>query len=162
MKKPILFLSVLLLAAACGQKQYFTSCPEIDLIKKTNNAYFSGDWQTLRSSFSDTAKIWNITWMGQEIGPDAYVEMLKSGVADLAEYKMSDDAIYEMVITDKGEHWVHNWLLWSGKHNNGKEFSTPVHISSMIKDGKIINNAIIFNELPGYLATMSSDTTITQ
>ena len=162
MKKPILFLSVLLLAAACGQKQYFTSCPEIDLIKKTNNAYFSGDWQTLRSSFSDTAKIWNITWMGQEIGPDAYVEMLKSGVADLAEYKMSDDAIYEMVITDKGEHWVHNWFLYSTKHKNGKEIGVPVHLSTMIVDGKVCYQVLIGNALPGYLARMSSDSTVTQ
>ena len=162
MKMPILILSVLLLAAACGQKQYFTSSPEIDLVKKANEAYFNSDWESLRSMYSDTAKIWFNTWMGSEIGPDAFIDMLKSGVADLTEYKMSDDAIYEMIITDNGDHWVHNWLLYTVKYNNGKEASVPVHISAMVKDGKIYNLALIVNALPGYLAAMSSDTTKVQ
>ena len=162
MKNPILLLSVLFLVAACGQKQYFTSSPEIDLVKKANEAYFTGDWQSLRSMYADTAKFWFNTWMGGEVGPDRYIEMLKSGVTDLMEYKMSDDAIYEMVITDKGEHWVHNWFLYSTKHKNGKEIGVPVHLSTMIVDGKVCYQVLIGNALPGYLARMSSDSTVTQ
>ncbi len=162
MKKLVLFFPILLIVSACGKKQYFTTSPEIDLVKKGNEAYFKGDWETFRSLFADTAKIMFNTWMGDEIGPDAYTDMLKSGVADLAEYHMKDDAIFEMVITDTGEHWVHTWLLWMAKHKNGKEISSPVHIATMIKDGKVYYQGIISNQLPGYLARMNSDSTMTQ
>jgi hypothetical protein len=43
MKKIMISVLAVLTLAACQKKQWFASCPEIDLVKKGNAAYFSGD-----------------------------------------------------------------------------------------------------------------------
>lgn len=138
--------------SACQKKQYYTASSEIDLVKKGNEAYLKADWETLKSLYADTAKILVNKWMGEEISVDQFIEMEKAEVGTLSEYKIGDDAIYEMVELDNGVRWVHTWLLWSGKYKNGKEVRTPVHISTQVLNGKAVWQGFIVDTLPGYLA----------
>ena len=160
MKKLFCFASALLILTACQQKQYFTSSPEIDLVKKANEAYFKGDWETLKSVFADKAKAWFNTsrWKDMALTPDQLIDSFKAGVTNYSEYKMDENPVYEMIVYD-GAKWVHCWYTWSGKTKNGKEVSVPAHLSSLIKDNKIVLHFIIVNTLPGYLAMQPSDST---
>ena len=142
---------------ACQKKQYFTASPEIDLIKKGNEAYLKADWATFKSLYADTAKVLVNEWWGGEITVDKFIEMEKEQIANFAEYKIGDDAIFEMVETDDGARWVHSWFLWSAKHKNGKEARTAVHLSAQVKNGKIVMFGIIADNLPGYLMNPPMD-----
>jgi len=153
-----IFLVILMAAVLCScqqKKQYFTSGPEIDMAKKGNEAYVKGDWETLRSLYADTAKILVNKWFGEEMSIDQFLMMQKMEVAELASYSIGDDAIYEMVVQDNGDHWVHVWLNWSAKLKNGKEVHTPVHLALQVENGKVVFQGLIFNQLGGYLAAMA-------
>jgi hypothetical protein len=151
---------VLVIACQAPPRQYFTSCPEIDLVKKGHAAYLSGDWETFKSFYADTARIWDNTMdMTKGIGADQYIEGMKAGLADFAEYKMGENPVYEMVVTDDGQHWVHNWFEWRGVSKAGKEAVSPVNISFRVEGGKVQWQLNIYNSLPGYLAVMPSDST---
>ena len=158
MKKLIFFVFLAAGIVGCQKKQYFTACPEIDLIKKGSDAYSKGDWDGLRSLYADTAKVMVNTWMNQQaMTLDQFIEMEKTGAASYASYKIGDDAIYEMVVTDEGDHWVHTWLNHTATLKNGKVVSNPVHISSLVANGKVVWQGFIFDNLQGFLA--AQDTT---
>lgn len=160
MKKLSFFALGLLALAACQEKQYFKESPEIDLVKKGIAAYFSGDWDTFRAGYADTAKIAVNVWDEDNwVGPDAYIEGLKSNLTNYAEYKIGG-SVYEMIVTDEGDKWVHAWFLHSGKTNGGKDATTPVNVSFFVKDNKIAMQIDIFNALPGYLARQPADSTM--
>jgi hypothetical protein len=158
MKKLFVFALGLLALAACQEKQYFKESPEIDLVKKGIAAYFSGDWDTFRAGYADTAKIAVNVWDEDKwVGPDAYIEGLKSNLTNYAEYNIGENPVYEMIVTDEGDKWVHAWFLHSGKTNGGKDVTTPVNVSFFVKDNKIAMQIDIFNALPGYLARQPAD-----
>ena len=164
MKNQLIILSAfVLLAAACQQqkKQYFTSSPEIDLVKKANDAYFKGDWETLKSCYSDTAKIWINTDFSNDkpIMVDQMIDSFKKNLENYSEYKVGDFYVNEMIINDNGGKWVHTWLVWKGRTKDGKDVVFPVNISNMVQDNKIVLAGLIYNGLPGYLAVQPSDTT---
>ncbi|MEX2233568.1 MAG: hypothetical protein WD824_15500 [Cyclobacteriaceae bacterium] len=50
MKNLLILLLLVTAICSCQQKQVFTECAEIDLVKKANEAYLKGDWQNLRTS----------------------------------------------------------------------------------------------------------------
>lgn len=83
-------------------KQYFETSPEIDLVKKGNQAYLDKDWTTLRSLYADTAKIADNTW-GEDkyITPDQFIQRISQGADNLTDIKLSSDAIFNMIVTDK-------------------------------------------------------------
>jgi hypothetical protein len=156
MKKLLLFFMVAGMLAACQQEkpgQYFASSPEIDLVKKANADYVAGNWDVMKSAYADTAKVYDNVWdRSQQVTADDFLKSLKGRAEKYSEYKISDDAIYEMIVTDKGEKWVHNWFLWTGKHKNGKEVEIPIHISFLVVDNKIAFQVNMYNVLPAYLA----------
>ena len=157
MKKLIFFILLATTIVSCQKKQYFTECPEIDLIKKGSDAYVKGDWDRLRALYADTVKILFNTWDNkQAMNLDQFIELEKNGAASYASYKIGDDAIYEMVITDEGEHWVHTWLNHTSTLKNGKSVSNPVHISSLVAGGKVVWQGFILDNLQGYLAAQDS------
>lgn len=123
------------------------------MIRNGNAAYVAGDWKGLRAIYADTAKILNNTWMKNATPPDEFVAQLHGVVDNYSEYGIGEDAVYEMVVTDKGEKWVHNWFLWKGKHNNGTEVQFPISLSFRIVGGKVVTQVNMFDRLPGYLAT---------
>ena len=160
MKTLFTFLSLIILLAGCQQKQYFSSCPEIDMIKKADAAYFSGDWATFRSIFADTAKVNNNTWLGGEISPDQFIETMKTDLANYTEYHQGESPFYEMIIDDKGQKFVHAWWQWAGTHKNGKKVSVVVHVTAQMAGDKIGWLGAISDSLPGYLAEQPSDSTV--
>ena len=156
------FLSILVFAvtfSACQKKQYFTSCLEIDLVKKGNELYLKGDWAGLKALYADTTKVLVNSWFGGEMTADQFHEIEKADVATMAEYSIGDDGIYEMVINDQGEHWVHAWFNWKATYKNGKSVSTVVHISSQVENNKIVWQGFVLDTLPSYLS-MTGDTMV--
>jgi hypothetical protein len=154
-KNILLFLSAAtLLSCQTRQQQFFTSCPEIDLVKKMNAAYVSGDWQAMRSGYADTAKVYDNTWRdAKPLTAGDFLAGLQAAVGDYSEYSIAGDAVYEMIVTDDGQKWVHNWFLWKGVHKNGTEVRMPIHLSLMIVGDKVVTQVNMYNVLPAYLAT---------
>ena len=155
MKKLMIFLfgNVLLFSCQTRPQQYFTTCPEIDVIKNTNAAYVEGDWKAMRAAYADTAKIYDNTWDADQFTTaDDFVRGLETSVKDYSEYAIGEDAVFEMIVTDKAEKWVHNWFLWKGTHNNGKEVEIPIHLSFKMVDNKVALQVNMYNVLPFYLA----------
>jgi hypothetical protein len=154
MKKLILAAAGLLLLA-CQQpaKQYFESSGEIDMVKKGNQAYVDRDWATLRAMYADTARIANNAWTPDKFDtPDQFIANLKMSVENMTEVKISEDAIYNMIVTDKGEKYVLNWFNWTARTTDGREVMTPVHLVFQIAGGKVVFMAAIYDNLPSYLA----------
>lgn len=152
MKKILISAFALLALAACQKKQWFASCPEIDLVKKGNAAYFSGDWTTFRGVYADTCKIYDNVWDAKKaVSPDDFTKGVQTTLANFSEYKMGISN-YEMVVADNGEKWVHNWFVWQGKHKNGQAIEIPIHITFRVIDDKVVLQANFYNFLPAYLA----------
>jgi len=169
MRKLIYFISIVVILFSCRAKQYFNSSPEIDLIKKANEAYFKGDWETYKTVFSDKARVWfNAPRLKKNVlTKDQLIDTLKAGLLNYTEYKEGKnpdyvDPLYEMIIDNEGGKWVHCWLTWIGRANNGTEVITPVLLSSHIKDNKVEIHFINFDALPGYLAIQGKEPTRTQ
>jgi hypothetical protein len=156
--KPFFTIAVFLLLFSCQQQQYFTSSPEIDLVKKADAAYFARDWQTLRSVYADTSKTWINAWHTQEEGVsiDKLIDSYRTGLKNYESCRAQNQE-YEMIINDKGEKWVHCNLVWSGKTKRGKEVSVPVHFTSMVVNNKVVYHNLYYDSFPLYSATQLSD-----
>lgn len=164
MKKLVYVFLAAIILIACREKQYLRSSPEIDVVKKANEVYFKGDWQTFHSLFSENARIWlNAPRQKKTVlTPAQFTDTLKAGVSGFEEFKVGqnpeyEDPLYEMIIDDEGGKWVHCWLTWIGKTKQGKEVVTTVHLSSQIKDNKIDIHFVNVNTLPAYLALQEND-----
>ena len=154
MKKIIIISLAAVLISSCQQKQAFTECAEIDLVKKANEAYLKGDWQNLRTFYADTAIIYVNTWARNRLTPDELIEQFKSSLADMQEYKISDQ-ISQMVVTEKGEHNVNQWFEWTGKHKNGKEIRSVIGLSCQVENNEIVFFGLIYDTLPFYQAAQA-------
>ncbi|MDL5050144.1 hypothetical protein QQ054_29485 [Oscillatoria amoena NRMC-F 0135] len=155
MKNPVIISILTVTLLACQEKQYFTSSPEIDLIKRQQEAYLKGDWATLRSFYHDTATIYANTWGHGKLSPDQLTERQRKGVEDYSEYALAKDGVYELLINDRGEYWVHNWTEWRGVHKNGKEVRVVVNISFRVANNKIVFAGFIYDTLPLVMAAQS-------
>ena len=153
----LIILGVALSACQQRKQQFFTTAPEIDLIKKLDKSFAAADWATYRGSYADTAKIWFNTWGAKDaISVDTLLVRLQSARANYTEAQLGQPAIYEMNETDDGKRWVHRFGRWDAEHKNGKDVSWPSTAAFLVSDGKIIFGAYIFNALPGYLANQDS------
>ena len=162
MKKFILLSAAILTMTSCQQppKQYSEAGPEIDMIKKGNKAYVDRDWATLRSLYADTAKVADNVWTPDKfITVDQFIDAIKKDAENFSEVKLSDDGVYNMIVSDKGEKWVLNWINWTGKMKNGKEVSAPIHLAFRIAGDKVAFQVNFYNQLPGYLAMQPTDST---
>lgn len=154
---PILLLLAVSFTACQQKKQFFSSSPEIDMIKKLDQSFASADWTSYRSSYADTAQIWFNSWGdGTGISADSLVANLRAARANYTDVKLNDMAVYEMIETDGGDRWVHRWGRWDVQHKNGKAVSWPSHAAFLVSDGKIRGAGYIFNALPGYLANQDT------
>lgn len=154
MKRLVVIFFALLLLASCKQqpKQWFNAGAEIDLAKQIDGAFAAGDWTTFRAAFADTAKTWvNTTWSQPGISADSLTAGFKSARDGMSEAKLSN-SIYEMIVTDEGDHWVHRWGVWEGKLANGKSATWTSNANFLVSDGKVRMAAYVYNALPGYLA----------
>lgn len=162
MKSNLKLLSFVVLIAAfcfsCQEKQvpkhYFDQSPEIDIAKKAVDAYLNKDWVTVKSCYSDTAKIWhNVYWAknpGKSI--DEAIEESKTGLASIVSYKY-EGIMWEMIINTNDEKWVHFRGNWIGKlSEESDEIEIVVHIDYCVAGGKIVQEAGFWDNLPLYLA----------
>ncbi|MBL7847245.1 MAG: hypothetical protein JNL40_07240 [Cyclobacteriaceae bacterium] len=160
MKRIVGILLVVLLFASCKQqpKQWYSTSPEVDLVKQVDASFASGDWATFRAAFADTAKIWvNTTWNEPSMSADTLTANYKSARGNMTEAKLTN-SVYEMIVTDEGNHWVHRWGVWEAKLANGKTSSWASNSNFLVSDGKIRMGVYIFNALPNYLASQPDPT----
>lgn len=160
MKNVILIFTALFILGSCKEReqQYFESSPEIDIVKKGNEAFFKKDWVALRQAYSDSARLAENVWEEDRwIGIDQYIESSKVFVETLAEYKMSDDAIYLMVIGNEGDKWVLNWFNFIAVTKDGKEVKTPININLRFVDRKIIFQSSMYDQLPLFMALQAGE-----
>lgn len=169
MRKLFYAFSISFLISSCSGKQYFNSSPEIDVVKAACDAYFKGDWNAVKSFFTPEARIWFNTPRLQhtKLNTDQYIESMKADLAYLSDYRSGknpdyEDPVYEMIIDNEGNKWVHAWMTWIGKTTNGKEVVSPLHISSQVKEGKIDIHFVYFNALPMYMAFQQTDSAETR
>jgi hypothetical protein len=159
MKKIIFpFLALSLISfTSCQQeqttKQYFEQSPEIDIAKKSVDGYLKQDWVTYKSLYSDTARIWyNEYWAtnpGLSIGEA--IESMKEPLASLVYYRYEGE-IWEMIVNNNGDKWVHFWGNWIGKLTaDGEEIETVVHLAYRVVGDKIVYESGFWDNLPFYL-----------
>jgi hypothetical protein len=123
--------------------------PEVDLMKKAITAYGTGDWATLSSCFSDTAKSWH---NGDSVAMKMSdrIEMFKQQRASLESVDPGTPNLEVVTVetTDeqyKGIKWGHAWVTFTGKSKTGEVSKTLTFASFAIKDGKILWEQVIYD-----------------
>lgn len=113
------------------------NAPEIDVIKASLKDYESGNWESWRTRFADTAKIYHNTLEGKTAAQSQ--EALAGTIKKLASYKFSDkDLYFERIIDNNGTTWVYFWGTWEAKvAATGKSLVVPVHLAFKMVDNKI-------------------------
>jgi len=147
MKKLFLIGLVAIFFVACQQpeQRYFAESAEIDVLKAGIAAYESGDWDTWKGHFSDTAKIFVNSSTPVDI--DTRLTELKGAAAAFSTYGFDkEDEFIEMVIDKDKETWVYYWAQWNGEiAANSKKISVPVHLAVQFTDGKITKEHVYFD-----------------
>ncbi len=146
MKKLILLgLAVMLFTACQQERRYFAESAETKTVEAGIAAYESGDWDTWKSHFADTAKIYvNST---KSVTVDQRGKFLKEAVSNLSSYGFDKEKQYiEMVVDKDDETWVYYWATWNGVTKNSRKISVPVHLAMRFIDGKMVTEHIYFDE----------------
>ena len=147
MKNLLLLGLALILVTACQKQEqrYFAESAEINTLKAGIAAYESGDWDTWKGHFADTAKIYVNS--KNSINVDTRVNELKEAAAAFSSYGFDkEDEYIEMVIDKEKETWVYYWAQWNGEiAANKKKISVPVHLSVQFTNGKITKEHIYFD-----------------
>ena len=145
-KLMILVLAVLVLTACQQEQRYYSQSDEIDTLKSGIAAYEAGDWDTWQSHFADDAMIFvNST---ESVSVSERRAALEEMTAAMASYGFDHEngEFVEMVIDDKGEHWVYYWANHTGTFAaTNKSLTIPVHLAMRIEDGKIAAEHIYFD-----------------
>lgn len=139
MKKFILILIVGLITLNCTQKQrYFTNSPEIEMAKKSVQAYENGDWDVWMSKYTDSTKIYHNNWDISK-SPKEILASHKAMLANYPTYEFIDEPIFfEMTVNDEGQKWVNFWGIWQGTSTEGRALRIPVHITYHYENGKVV------------------------
>lgn len=156
MKKLMKALVILLVMVGCqpqasGPERYTTNAPEIDMAKATMNAYFAGDWGTMRAAYADTAKIYHNSM--EPMTSDAVIEGNQSSLSAVSSYQLGDETFWERIIDDEGRTWVYFWGEWKGVHAaTNKELSVPFHVAWHYVDGKVVEEYGLWDNAPMIMA----------
>ena len=158
MKKLVFFITVIAFCISCQENQpskhYFEQSPEIDIAKKAIDAYLKQDWEIFKSLYSDTARIWHNEYYAKNPGLsiDEVIESNKEPLASLVYYRFEGE-LWEMIVNNKGEKWVHFWGNWVAKlAEEGEDVEIPVHIAYGVVDNKIVYEAGFWDNFPLFLA----------
>lgn len=135
------------------EPQYTTSSPMIDATKKVMQAYENQDWETWRTQYADTAKVFHNNWE-QAVSPDDFIANEKEFVDEMSSYGFAKDPVfYEQIIDDKGQKWVYFWGIWEGTlAANNQKLRIPVHLALQFKDGKIVEEYGFYDMSPYWKA----------
>lgn len=137
----------LLLCVACQNtpQRYFAESAETKTLLSGIEAYESGDWDTWKSHFADTAKIYvNST---KPVNVTERAKSLTQMASAMASYGFNHDKEYiEMVLDKDDETWVYYWATHKGTlAANNKELSIPVHLAVQFANGKIVEEHVYFD-----------------
>ena len=164
MKKTILvamFATTLFACSTLSEKNATTatdatasSCvkegPEVDLMKKVVASYSAGDWATMATCFSDTAKSWhNNDTVAMNMSDR--IEMFKQQRATTGDVVDAGTPNYEVVTvptTDsqyEGIKWGHAWINFKSTSKTGETSKSLTFVSFGIKDGKILYEQVIYD-----------------
>lgn len=139
MKKSIILFLVAFVMGACQEfkPRYFSTSPEIDEVKALVDDYQSGNWDSWRTHYMDTAKIFHNSIEGVSI--DVALRGLRNTVEFMDAYNFTDQEMFwEMVVDDDNMTWVYFWGTWKATvSGTGTELEIPVHIASLMVNGKI-------------------------
>ncbi|MHB1146784.1 MAG: nuclear transport factor 2-like protein [Lutibacter sp.] len=142
MKKIILIVIIIAIITACkNEVRYTQNSPEIETYKKVIKDYEIGNWESMVTYYSDTAKILNNVTKKNAQTVAQLVAQNKQDATLFSSWKfVPEESEYEMVVTDKGETWVNFWGLWQGRlASNDQLYEIPVHITARFIDGKIVS-----------------------
>jgi hypothetical protein len=124
--------------------------PEVELMKKVVTAYSAGDWATLGTYFSDTAKSWhNNDTVAMNMSDR--IEMFKQQRATTGDVVDAGTPNYEVVTvptTDsqyEGIKWGHAWINFKSTSKTGETSKSLTFVSFGIKDGKILYEQVIYD-----------------
>lgn len=147
MRKLIFLGLVTLLFIACQNQpqRYFAESAETKSLLAGINAYETGDWETWKSHFSDTAKIYVNAI--KPVTVENRLDELKGMTGAMSSYGFNhDDDYIEMVLDKDDETWVYYWAAHKGTFAaNNKELTIPVHLAVRFLEGKIIEEHIYFD-----------------
>ncbi|WP_303317534.1 hypothetical protein Q4Q34_16585 [Flavivirga abyssicola] len=147
MKKLLLLLFTVIILIACEKKtqRYFAESTEIETLKTGIKAYETGDWDTWKGHFADTAKIFVNSI--KPITAEKRLDDLKAMTSAMSTYGFNHDKEYvEMVLDKDDETWVYYWASHKGTFAaNNKELLIPVHLAVRFDKGKIIEEHIYFD-----------------
>ena len=141
MKKIICIVLVIASFSSCkNEVRYTQNSPEIETYKKVIKDYEMGNWESLATHYSDTAKIIYNTTEKNAMTVAQAISQNKADISPLISYNyVAEESEYEMVVTDKGETWVNFWGLWQGRLKaNNQLYEIPVHLTAQFIDGKIV------------------------
>ncbi len=123
--------------------------PEVDLMKKAITAYASGDWATMASCFSDTAKSWhNNDTVAMKMSDR--IELFKQQREALVSVDPGTPNLEVVTVestddTYKGFKWGHAWVTFTSKSKTGEVTKSLTFGSFAIKDGKILWEQVIYD-----------------
>ena len=124
--------------------------PEVDLMKKVVTSYSAGDWATLATCFSDTAKSWHNNDTVAMNMTDR-IEMFKQQRTTTGDVVDAGTPNYEVVTvptTDsqyEGIKWGHAWINFKSTSKTGETSKSLTFVSFGIKDGKILYEQVIYD-----------------
>jgi len=99
--------------------------PEVDLMKKVVASYSAGDWATMATCFSDTAKSWHNN------------DTVAMNMTDRIEMCKQQRA----TTGDVG----HAWINFKSTSKTGETSKSLTFVSFGIKDGKILYEQVIYD-----------------
>lgn len=123
--------------------------PEVDLMKKAITAYSAGDFATMASCFSDTAKSWH---NGDTVAMSMTdrIEMFKKQRESVESVDPGTPNLEVVTVETaddqyKGFKWGHAWVTFTSKSKTGEISKTLTFASFAIKDGKILWEQVIYD-----------------
>jgi len=152
MKKLIIIFIISIITVSCntGDKKdekvrYTQNSEEINTLKEAIQDYENGDWESYRTHFADTAKMYYNSNEAKDI--NAVLASHKESISGLSSYEFTDGQDeYEMVVTDDEETWVNFWGDWQGTiAENNSMIEIPVHITARFIGGKVVTEHVYFD-----------------
>ncbi|MBT8266470.1 MAG: ester cyclase [Bacteroidia bacterium] len=160
MKKILILVLVVLTFAACQKQEqrYFAESAEINSLKAGITAFETADWETWKSHFADTAKIYANSKEG--ISVSQRLADLQAMTSAFKSYGFDHkDEYIEMVLDKDDKTFVYYWAQFNGTMVNNKELSIPVHLAVNFVDGKIAAEYIYFDatEMNNGMAALAAE-----
>lgn len=155
MKKHFLTLTILavILLVACNpnnkvddqsksKASFTTNGPEIDLMKKSMEAYAKGDWDTYRACFDDSTLVvvnqWPRDSAAKKISIDSAIVGHKNSRETMWDSMNINKPIYEVVTDSAGNKYGHIWAKLTPKFKKTHEEVTVVVFQSVgFKNNKL-------------------------